>query len=120
VVTKPKPAVTKPKPVASKPVVTKPKPVAAKPKPIPVNIPVTPAAPAAAAPVMKIESPTEVVDPNNLSKEQIGRRFLNEKYYADWITRKAQLKYPSWNEIPVAVQVLNYTDFRAAVLISLP
>jgi hypothetical protein len=117
-----KPVVSKPKPVVTKPVVSKPKPVVSKPKPIPVVVPtptpVTP--PVATAPVMKIEPPAEVIDPNNLSREQIGRRFLNEKYYADWLSRKAQLKYPSWDEIPIATQVLAYADFRTAVLIALP
>ncbi len=113
VVNKPKPVVTKPKPAVTKPVVSKPKPI-----PVVVPTPVTP--PVATAPVMKIEPPAEVVDPNNLTREQIGRRFLNEKYYADWLSRKAQLKYPSWDEIPIATQVLAYADFRSVVLISLP
>ncbi len=119
---KPKPVVNKPKPVVTKPkpVVTKPKPVVSKPKPIPVVVPTPVTPPVATAPVMKIEPPAEVVDPNNLSREQIGRRFLNEKYYADWLSRKAQLKYPSWDEIPIATQVLAYADFRSVVLISLP
>jgi hypothetical protein len=119
---KPKPVVSKPKPVVSKPKpATRPKPTA---KPMTLRFEDPPAAPTTAepttpAPAMTIAAPTETVDPNNLSKEQIGRRFLNEKYYSDWLGRGAKLKYPSWADIPIATQVLGLADFRSAVLISL-
>ncbi len=122
VVVKPKPVAVKPKPVAVKP---KPKPVVVKPKPAavvrleePAPKPIAPVA--TPAPVVTPAPVTEVIDPNNLTREQIGRRFLNEKYYADWLSRGAQLKYSSWSDIPIATQVLAFADFRSTVLISLP
>ncbi len=119
-------------PIGAKPVAVKPKPVAVKPKPVAVKPKPTvlrfedpapkPSAPAAIpAPVVTTPAPvTEVVDPNNLTREQIGRRFLNEKYYADWLSRGAQLKYPNWADIPIATQVLAFADFKSTVLIALP
>ncbi len=98
---------------------TKPKPKPATkptPKPIPVTIaPQQP--PVAAAPTTP---PEPVLDVNNLSREQIGRRFLNEKYFDTWQIQGAVLKFPSWADIPLAIQVLPLAEFRSAVLISLP
>ncbi len=125
-----KPVVAKPKP-APKPT-TKPaaKPVAVKPKPAPKPVvtkptpkPAVVAKPEEPTPTPVVQAPApvaEVIDPNNLTREQIGRRFLNEKYYADWLSRGAQLKYPSWADVPIAVQVSAFADFRSTVLISLP
>ncbi|MFN3265396.1 MAG: hypothetical protein ACK41E_01020 [Deinococcales bacterium] len=123
----PKPAVKPaPKPTAkatTKPVV-KPAP---KPQPKPVAKP-TPAPTPAPKPAIAAEPQPEpvatqvepTIDPNNLSREQIGRRFLNEKYFEDWLARGANLKYPSWADIPIALQVAPLSEFRSAVLISLP
>jgi hypothetical protein len=107
-----KPAVKPaPKPVVKPAPKPAPKPVAAVPEPKPEPT-------AAVAPAAQPSPPAETLDPNNLTREQIGRRFLNEKYFEAWVTREAKLRYPSWADVPLAIQVLSLTDFQKAVLIS--
>jgi hypothetical protein len=106
----PKPAV-KPSPKPAVKPTPKPVVVAQEPKPEPV-VATTP------APVVQPSPPAETIDPNNLTREQIGRRFLNEKYFEAWVTREAKLRYPSWADVPLAIQVLSLIDFQKAVLIS--
>jgi hypothetical protein len=89
-----------------------PKPVAVAPEPKPEPVAATP------APVVQPTPPAETIDPNNLTREQIGRRFLNEKYFEAWVAREAKLRYPSWADVPLAIQVLSLTDFQKAVVIS--
>jgi hypothetical protein len=60
------------------------------------------------------------IDPNNLSREQIGRQFLNQQYFENWFNQNAQLKYTNWNNIPIEIQVAPYPEFRAAVYLAPP
>ncbi len=60
------------------------------------------------------------IDANNLSREQIGRQFLNQQYFENWFNQGAQLKYVNWSNIPIEIQVAPYPEFRAAVYISPP
>jgi hypothetical protein len=106
-----------PKPAAKPAPKPAPKP-AAKPAPKPTPQPVATTTPEPAATPVAPAAPT--IDPNNLTREQIGRRFLNEKYFEDWLSRGAKLRYPTWAEVPIALQVASLPDFRTAVLIALP
>jgi hypothetical protein len=61
-----------------------------------------------------------VVDPDNLTREQVGRQFLNQQYFENWFNQGAQLKYVNWSDIPIELQVAPYAEFRAAVYLSPP
>ncbi len=118
---RPKPTIKPvPKPVtASSPSVpAPPKPVQPKPtikpntpRPKPVSVP---------APVAVIEAPKTTGLPDNLTRDEYGRRYFNQKIYEVWQRSGAQLRYQSWEAIPLEIQTLPSNRFRAAVYIAAP
>ncbi len=113
---RPKPTVKPlPKPVtASSPSVSaQPKPTIKPntPRPKPVSVP---------APVAVIEAPKTTGLPDNLTRDEYGRRYFNQKIYEVWQRSGAQLRYASWEAIPLELQTLPSNRFRAAVYIAAP
>jgi hypothetical protein len=55
--------------------------------------------------------------PGGLTREQFGRQFLNRKQFEVWQSDGSELRYATWEEVPLETQVLSSADFRAAVLV---
>jgi hypothetical protein len=113
---RPKPAIKPlPKPgTAATPVrpaqpTIRPKPITPRPKP--VSVP---------APVAVIEAPKTTGLPDNLTRDEYGRRYFNQKIFEVWQRSGAQLRYASWEAIPLELQTLPSDRFRAAVYIAAP
>ncbi len=113
---RPKPAINPlPKPgTAATPVrpaqpTIRPKPITPRPKP--VSVP---------APVAVIEAPKTTGLPDNLTRDEYGRRYFNQKIFEVWQRSGAQLRYASWEAIPLEIQTLPSDRFRAAVYIAAP
>jgi hypothetical protein len=94
---------------APKPSTIRPKPVSTTIRPKPVSVP---------APVAVIEAPKNTGLPDNLTREEYGRRYFNQKIYEVWQRSNAQLRYGSWEAIPLEIQTLPSSRFRAAVYIA--
>ena len=81
------------------------------PRPKPVSVP---------APVAVIEAPRSTGLPDNLTREEYGRRYFNQKIFEVWQRSGAQLRYGSWEAIPLEIQTLDTGRFRSAVYIAPP
>lgn len=81
------------------------------PRPKPVSVP---------APVAVIEAPKSTGLPDNLTREEYGRRYFNQKIFEVWQRSGAQLRYASWEAIPLEIQTLDSGRFRSAVYIAPP
>jgi hypothetical protein len=89
----------------------KPLPKPTKPRPKPVSVP---------APVAVIEAPRSTGLPDNLTREEYGRRYFNQKIFEVWERSGARLRYTSWEGIPLEIQTLASRRFREAVYIAAP
>ncbi len=81
------------------------------PRPKPVSVP---------APVAVIEAPKSTGLPDNLTREEYGRRYFNQKIFEVWQRSGAQLRYATWEAIPLEIQTLDSNRFRSAVYIAPP
>jgi hypothetical protein len=58
--------------------------------------------------------------PDNLTREEFGRRYFNQKLFEVWQRSGAELRYSSWEAVPLEIQTLDSRRFRAAVYIAPP
>ena len=57
---------------------------------------------------------------DNLSREEFGQRYFNRKLFEVWQRDGAKLRYGSWNEVPLELQILENNLFRSAIYLNGP
>jgi hypothetical protein len=71
-------------------------------------------------PVSSIEVPKASGKIDNLSREDFGQRYFNRKLYEVWQRDGAKLRYGSWDEVPLELQILENDLFRSAIYLDGP
>jgi hypothetical protein len=71
-------------------------------------------------PVTSFQAPKATGRIENLSREEFGQRYFNRKLYEVWQRDGAQLRYGTWDEIPLEIQVLENNLFRSGVYLNGP
>ena len=57
---------------------------------------------------------------DNLSREEFGQRYFNRKLFEVWQRDSAKLRYGTWDEIPLELQILENNLFRSAIYLDGP
>jgi hypothetical protein len=71
-------------------------------------------------PVSSIQVPKASGKIDNLSREDFGQRYFNRKLYEVWQRDGAKLRYGSWDEVPLELQILENDLFRSAIYLDGP
>jgi hypothetical protein len=71
-------------------------------------------------PVASIQAPKASGKIDNLSREEFGQRYFNRKLFEVWQRDDAKLRYASWDEIPLELQILENDLFRSAIYLNGP
>jgi hypothetical protein len=71
-------------------------------------------------PVSSIQVPKASGKIDNLSREDFGQRYFNRKLYEVWQRDGAKLRYGSWDEVPLELQILENDLFRSAIYLEGP
>ena len=71
-------------------------------------------------PVSSIQVPKASGKIDNLSREEFGQRYFNRKLFEVWQRDSAKLRYATWDEIPLELQILENNLFRSAIYLDGP
>jgi hypothetical protein len=71
-------------------------------------------------PVASIQTPKASGRIDNLSREEFGQRYFNRKLFEVWQRDGAKLRYGSWDEVPLELQILENNLFRSAIYLNGP
>jgi hypothetical protein len=71
-------------------------------------------------PVSSIQVPKASGKIDNLSREEFGQRYFNRKLFEVWQRDSAKLRYGTWDEIPLELQILENNLFRSAIYLNGP
>jgi hypothetical protein len=71
-------------------------------------------------PVSSIQVPKASGKIDNLSREEFGQRYFNRKLFEVWQRDSAKLRYGTWDEIPLELQILENNLFRSAIYLDGP
>jgi hypothetical protein len=71
-------------------------------------------------PVASIKTPKTSGRIDNLSREEFGRRYFNRKLFEVWQHDGAKLRYGSWDEVPLELQILENDLFRSTIYVDGP
>ncbi len=71
-------------------------------------------------PVSSIQVPKASGKIDSLSREEFGQRYFNRKLFEVWQRDSAKLRYGTWDEIPLELQILENNLFRSAIYLDGP
>ena len=71
-------------------------------------------------PVSSIQVPKASGKIDNLSREEFGQRYFNRKLFEVWQRDNSKLRYDTWDEIPLELQILENNLFRSAIYLDGP
>jgi hypothetical protein len=71
-------------------------------------------------PVVSIQAPKSTGKIDNLSREEFGQRYFNRKLFEVWQRDGAKLRYGTWDEVPLELQILENALFRSAIYLDGP